>query len=112
MFKFVIHKSVNDDWTEYHVIESNGYGYGRMYYYHNTKSDAIMDSLSVSETFRNKGLGTAIQLQREEIAKSIGATTICLWVDNKSWMKDWYARRGYVYFADKDSNNIWMEKTL
>jgi GNAT superfamily N-acetyltransferase len=95
-------------------MTENGESFGRVYWYDGDDESAVLDMLSVKEEYRNTGLGTIIQMAREDYARDKGSKTISLWCDANSWMKKWYENRGYEYVSDKEDedNNIWMEKKL
>lgn len=95
-------------------MTSTGESFGRVYWYSDEKEVATLDMLAVEKDHRRKGLGTIIQIERENYALENGFKRVCLWCDPRSWMKKWYEKRGYVYISDKDDEdgNIWMEKEL
>ena len=49
----------------------------------------------------------------DKIAQETGCDVISLQVENNSWMKDWYLRKGFIPVADGyDSNNVIMSKFI
>ena len=100
----------------YHAIfmVEDGKGIGRVYWYDGETEVAIMDMLGVNEEYRKNGLGTTLQIIRENYALEKGFIKMTLYTDPGSWMYEWYKRRGYVYTEDKndEDGNVWMEKQL
>jgi ribosomal protein S18 acetylase RimI-like enzyme len=114
---FISHCRTVDWGTLIHVMERTGKAFGRVYQYDNEPTVAYLDSLSVDEKSRRQGLGTKLQEIRERIGVRLGATESFLWVKKDSWMHDWYKRRGYIDYSEKESqegegNFIWMRKLL
>ena len=112
-YEFIHHYACNSWGDEVFIMEKNGKGFGRVYWFNEDKTSAILCWLSVNEDERKKGLGTKLQEIREDIAKIIGATTTFLWVEKGSWMYEWYKRRGYEDYKDHEEEDcIWMKKQL
>jgi hypothetical protein len=109
-----IHHYQKSDWGgNLVIIEQTGAAIARVYWFDDRKHFVYLDWLSVSETHRNKGMGTNLQIIREDIGRVFCATHSWLWVKNDTWMIYWYKRRGYVYtgpFEKEDA--IWMKKAL
>lgn len=78
------------------------------------KQPYILIFLSVDESERKCGLGTELQIIREDIGRYLGATTSCLFVTKNTWMHEWYNRRGYKNWKNYkgDKTTIWLRKTL
>jgi len=95
-------------------MEEQGKAFARMYQYKEDNAVIYLDSLSVEESMRKQGVGTKLQEIRENIGKSIGATTSFLWVLKDSWMHEWYKKRGYEDYSDYEEDDmcIWMKKGL
>lgn len=74
----------------------------------------VLDTLSVSKDHRKRGLGTKMQEVREDLARTLGAKHIYLFVKKGSWMRKWYDRRGYKYHCkyEGDSSFVWLKKKL
>lgn len=114
MVNFIEHKTSAGWGWAIHIMESNGLAFARVSQYNNEKESIILDSLSVSESMRRKGLATKLQEIRENIGIEIGAQKAFLWTLKGSWMQEWYKRRGYENYEDfqEDNNYIWMVKDL
>lgn len=94
-------------------MESNGLAYARAYTFDNDQTTFYLDSLSVNLDFRNKGFGTTLQKEREQIAREKGYKYAMLWVKKYTWMRKWYKRRGYKYYKPyKQENAVWLRKLL
>lgn len=111
----VYHKCVFDDnAVYYHFMEVNGKCYSRAYTFQNDKGAIYLSDLSVSEGYRNNGLGLEMQLKREDLGRELGCKYSYLFVRKGSWMRKWYDRRGYKYFCKKedDKTSVWLRKKL
>ena len=95
------------------IMEKNGHAFARLSWYNNDSNMTYLDSLTVDEEYRKKGLGTKLQQIRERISIYLGASSCCLFVKEYSWMKYWNERRGYVEGNQVDlENNVEMIKNL
>lgn len=113
MDKFIVHKSVWDDFTSYNFMEKSGEGHAMLYVYHNTPKDAILCDLHVSESVRKTGLGTKLQDGRERLALELGCTKASLWITKGKWQRKWYDRRGYKYGGKGPyEGTMWLVKKL
>lgn len=111
---FTIHYSKSDWGFSIAVMESHGRSFGRMYAFDDDNKTIYLDMLSVNEDERGLGIGTEMQVLREEIGRVLKFTTVTLWVDKSTWMHGWYKRRGYSYFKEykKQKNAVWMSKEI
>jgi GNAT superfamily N-acetyltransferase len=109
---FIIQKSIIDWGITWHIMEKSGLAFARAYIYHNSLTYIYLDMLYVDECARKDGIGRKLQEIREQIGKELGAEHSMLWVKTDSWMKEWYERRGYTYYCEKNKHHIWMEKSL
>lgn len=111
--RFIKHHDHNDAWNSISIMETSGLAFARGYYYNNDSKTFYLDQLSVSLDFRNNGIGTKLQEVREEIAKEKGFKYTMLWVKKGTWMRKWYKRRGYKYYAPyKDEKAVWLRKLI
>lgn len=113
-WKFIVHEFTEDWGGGYMVMESEGIGFGRLYWLKGNKDVAYIDWLGVEYNYQEQGLGTALQIKREQMATELGFKYIRLFVKKGSWQRKWYARRGYKYYG-KDSvskDNVWLTKKL
>jgi len=100
--------------TSIYIMQKEGTALGRVYWFNNDNTSVYLDCLSVNIEERRKGIGTLLQVFREEIGRIIGANFSILTVLKDSWMYNWHIRRGYASFKEneEDSNFVWMRKTL
>lgn len=111
--KFIPHFGSNDMYGYVALMEENGRGFGKMYWYHDETETVYLTDLNVSIDYRKQGLGRELQQVREYIAMTLGATNTRILALKDSWMQKWYERRGYTHFADhEDGLWIWMKKQL
>lgn len=57
---------------------------------------AYLSELIVREPARGRGLGNDLLNIAKEHAREMGAKTLCLYVDPKQWMIEWYKRHGFT----------------
>ena len=94
-------------------IEIRGIAKASLYKYLDDDSTIYLSNLYVNPNLRNRGIGTRLQVIREELGRAINARFVCLLVEKNSWMHDWYVRRGYMDFVNHDNPDfIWMIKSL
>lgn len=78
-----------------------------------TKEVAWLSDVTVDEGRRRIGIGNRILSEAEDVAKKNGCSVISLQVLHGSWMKDWYARKGYSVVGDGYMDNmVMMSKKL
>jgi len=96
------------------IMEASGAAFARVYWYSDDTSTVYLDSLHVDDKARRQGIGTDLQIMREEIGINSGAVKCFLWVKKDTWMLEWYKRRGYVYYSEHETevNCVWMIKYL
>lgn len=95
------------------TIKADGVAEASVYRYLDDISTVYLSNLVVYPQFRNKGLGRKLQEIREQMGKGINANTVCLRVKNKTWMHEWYQRRGYSDLRSHEQTGfIWMSKPL
>lgn len=98
-------------WSLY-IMEEHGLAMAKCYMYYDRPEDIYLSSLSVDPSLRRKGIGTELQMMREEIGRKCGAINACLECHKDKWMRKWYERRGYKKYDDSDANHVWMVKKL
>lgn len=95
------------------TIKADGVAEASVYWYLDDSSTVYLSNLVVYPQFRNKGIGKKLQVIREQIGKDLNANTSCLWVKNKTWMHEWYKKRGYSDLKDHEQKGfVWMSKSL
>lgn len=96
------------------IMEKHGKAFARLYQYDDEDDTVYLDWLSVDPEARKQGIGTELQVLRENIGRKLGATMACLWVEKDSWMHHWYKRRAYKDWKDyeNEENAVWMRKIL
>jgi N-acetylglutamate synthase-like GNAT family acetyltransferase len=95
-------------------MQKEGKAFGRVYWYTDDITTIYLDCLSVNKEERKKGIGTLLQIVREEIGRMFNNQFSCLSVLKNSWMYNWYIKRGYTEFKEdeEDTKFIWMRKIL
>lgn len=113
--ELISHSNNTEDWSYEVIMEKCGKAFVRIYWYHDDKDSIYIDSLSVNEQERKKGIGKFLLHTCEKIAREKNAHMIYLIVEKNSWMRYWYERedyRPYLNVTSLDSRMIWMEKFL
>ena len=103
------------DWGyKWYIMSNNGNCYGQCYTYDDDKKTIFLSDLNVKDSYRNKGLGLKLQIYREKIGIELGYKYSILCVKKGSWMRKWYDRRGYKYYAkhEDDKQYVWLRKKL
>lgn len=95
------------------IITNDGRGTIRVSFDKEWPCAATIDSFSVVETARNKGIGKQLLEQAEQAAKDYDTHIkyVLLDAEKNSWVVDWYKRCGYEVIKETD-NYYTMEKTL
>lgn len=80
----------------------------------NYKSKAAwLSTLVIDEEHRTDGHGNELLAHAEKQAKKLGCTALSLEVEWKSWVRDWYERKGFFVVAEGiDENMVVMTKML
>lgn len=96
------------------IMEASGAAFARVYCFTDDKSSVYLDSLHVNNKARMKGIGTELQILREQIGILSGGVKSFLWVKKDTWMLEWYKRRGYQYYSEHESEAdcVWLIKYL
>lgn len=69
-----------------------------LYAYNDDPYSIFLSNLEVNHNFRNKGIGNyMINVVVNHLAPNLGRTKLYLCVDEKSWMFDWYKRKGFKF---------------
>ena len=111
--EFIKHYSKLEDCNFIEFMESTGIAYARAYTFDDDKITFYLDRLSVNIDYQLKGIGTKLQIIREQIAKENGYKYVKLWVKKGTWMRAWYKRRGYMYDSPyKEQNAVWLRKLI
>lgn len=94
----------------YFFMGSNGECFFKIYQYSDDDTFCVFSELSVSDSFRQKGIGNYALNTAIDLSKSLNCKYLYLWVEKSSWMFDWYKRKGFIQREDfKDiQNNVWM----
>lgn len=101
-------------------------GYLDLFYYSNIgmyrlilcepryKSNAAwLSTLIVTEDHRHEGHGNELLAHAEREARRWNCSALSLSVEWKSWVRDWYERKGFVVVVEGiDSTNVTMTKIL
>ena len=100
--------------TATHVMRYDGKSYVKVYYFGDDKQTGYFSNLSVDKKVRKRGEGSKLLKLVESMLRKKKFKFACLWVQNKSWVKKWYERIGYEFYAtnSKEKNSVWMRKKL
>lgn len=111
---FVVHFSSVNWGDEILIMQKDGKAFARAYWYKDDSSTIYLDFLKVDEDIRKQGIGTELQIIREDIGILLNCIYSCLWVKKDSWMYEWYKRRGYKDYKNHErlDNTMWMRKEL
>ena len=112
--KYITHEDFHNGYRYLWFMTDHGEGHCNIYHYEGTDY-GVLSNLSVEENHRKRGIGTALQVERERVLKEYsGLKDAWLWVDKGSWMQSWYERRGYIYDSENkdEEGTIWMKKEL
>lgn len=80
----------------------------------NYKSKAAwLSTLIIDERNRTLGYGNELLAHAEEQARKWGCTALSLEVEWRSWVRDWYERKGFVVVAEGiEDSMVVMTKIL
>ena len=74
---------------------------------------AWLSTVIVTEDHRHEGHGNELLAHAEREARRWNCSALSLSVEWKSWVRDWYERKGFVVVAEGiDSTNVTMTKIL
>jgi GNAT superfamily N-acetyltransferase len=74
---------------------------------------AWLSTLVIDEEHRNVGHGNELLAHAEEEARKWKCSALSLEVEWKSWVRDWYERKGFVVVAEGiDDSMVVMTKIL
>lgn len=78
------------------------------------KSEAAwLSTVIIDEKYRGEGHGNKLLAHAEKEARNWGCTALSLEVEWKSWVRDWYERKGFVVVAEGiEDNMVVMTKIL
>lgn len=113
-YKFVS-KILHRSWGNIiRISEKSGKCHGELYYYFDDQNNVYISGLYVKPKYRNNKFGSILLHKLEQLGKTLGAKHVELWVDQDSWIHDWYLSIGYSDLEKyRDSgNSIWMIKSL
>jgi GNAT superfamily N-acetyltransferase len=113
MKKFIVHHRIEEFGESLMIMEENGKGYVRLYYYNDDIHSTYIEGLSVDVEFRRMGIATAIINVCERVSLENGADKMYLFVKPNTWVYDWYKRIGYVETGiTREDGDVWMSKNL
>jgi len=61
---------------------------------------AWLSTLIIDERHRKLGYGNDLLANAETQARKLGCTALSLEVEWRSWVRDWYERKGFVVVAE------------
>ena len=114
---FITHTSINRWGGCIIIMEKEGKGIVRLYWYKDDKAKAYIEMLSVTPEFRKHKIGTKLMNEAEKIARELKYNTCYLWVRwarDYTWLHDWYIKSGYLDIKDHETekDSVWMQKTI
>jgi GNAT superfamily N-acetyltransferase len=109
---YIKHLALDPDFSSILIMDKTGKAFCRTYWYCDDEDTVYFDWLSVNESVRKQGIGNELLSLHEEIGKQLGANISFLFVERDSWLQDWYQRKGYVFYSDRNLSEIWMTKNL
>lgn len=109
-----VKEETTDFGKTWHVNSPDGSFRFALYMYDDDPKTAYLSNVFVDEKMRGNGIGNTILDKADEMARKIGAETLCLKVKRDSFVHQWYRRKGYVDFQpdNDDKDHIWMKKKL
>ena len=115
LYPYFIFYIQSERWgTSIWITQREGKAFGRVYWYNDDNTIIYLDNLSVNKKERKQGIGTLLQVLREEIGRILKIPFSHLLVLRDSWMHDWYCRRGYSDYKEHDTDKdwVWMSKQI
>ena len=110
---FVGHEKSTDYGQTLYIFQKDGKGLVRLEDEDDITGVFWIMELSVSKDYREEGLGTKLMEIAEHIAIYAGGTKLRLWVEEDSWMRDWYERLGFEDDGeDSQDGKITMTKVI
>ena len=111
---YIVHFNSSNWGDEFKIMKKDGKAFARAYIYYDDLTTLLIDCLTVDESIRKQGIGLELQIIRETIGIYLNAQYSMLWVKRDDWMYDWYKRRGYIEYHNKNrkDNSVWMRKEL
>lgn len=78
------------------------------------KSEAAwLSTVIIDEKYRGEGHGNKLLAHAEKEARNWGCTALSLEVEWRSWVRDWYERKGFVVVAEGiEDSMVVMTKIL
>lgn len=92
-----------------YVMSTSGHIFFRLTAYHNWLDDRqiFLSDFSIDEEFRGKGIGNKTLDKIIEVCKELGGEQLFLGVEDDSWEKKWYERKGFTHYEyDEKNRNI------
>lgn len=70
--------------------------------------ESFIVDLFVPEESRRQGIGGKLLKIAMAAADGLGLVPIYLKVQRRSWMREWYERKGFRYYCTDEDNYVWM----
>lgn len=81
-----------------------------IYWYEDDDDSIYISSLRVDPKYRGMGIASELIKACED---ATDRTNSYLWVEEGSWMQEWYKRIGYQYYQQHERPGfVWMRKVL
>lgn len=112
--RIIGHLAEHDDFSEIWLMEENGLGKVRIYWFHDELNKCYIEGLHVSDDFRNLGIGTLLLNCCVAIVKQLGAKYLLLWCYVNDWPIRWYRKLGWYWNGKHKEydNAVWMIRNL
>lgn len=94
----IIHKNVWRWGRKDTIVIKDGRGLCTVSVEDKTPDVAHLSDVSVCKVWRNMGIGNTLLELAKKHAIEMGAKMLCLWVDPKGWMIEWYKRHGFSQY--------------
>lgn len=99
----------NGEICEYVITESSGRCGCSLYYYTSEPDKIYIANVKVEPEYRRKGLATKMLDAVFTYIKVMQQfSMIYLWVEDSSWMEQWYYKLGFKFLYRADSKYIWL----
>lgn len=109
MIEFIINKHSSGNHVIEYFMEKNGIAFCMLNYYENEKHIMYLSNLNIEEEHRQNGYGDDVLYFIKTYAKVHGCEYLYLSSENnKSWITEWYKRKGFKVFNEVENGECNM----